>query len=202
MTGWKDIGWRVKDQLRDDHVSIVAAGIAFYFFLAIFPAIGAALSLYGLVMDPAQIARQLGQLANALPEQAHELISDILNQQSERSGSALGWSLILSVLIGLWSANKGTKAVFEGINIAYTETDGRGIVKRNAVTLVFTLVASLSGLLSLQRLLSCPPSSMGWGCLRSSKTSLRCCDGRCWRCWPWLHWPPFTEWHRIVKVLD
>ena len=163
MKGWKDIGWRVKDQLRDDHVSIVAAGIAFYFFLAIFPAIGAALSLYGLVMDPAQIARQLGQLANALPEQAHELISDILNQQSERSGSALGWSLILSVLIGLWSANKGTKAVFEGINIAYTETDGRGIVKRNAVTLVFTLGGLVVGFVVITTITVLPAIINGLG---------------------------------------
>ena len=145
LKGWKDIAIRVKDQLTKDHVSIVSAGIAFYFFLAIFPAIGAALSIYGLVMDPAQVAQQMSQLANHLPEQAHELIGGILEQQSERSGAALGWGLVLSVLISLWSANKGTRALFEGINIAYYETDKRGFIGKNAVTILFTLGGMVIG---------------------------------------------------------
>jgi len=128
--GWKDIALRVKDQLTKDHVSLVSAGIAFYFFLAIFPAIAAALSIYGLVMEPTQVEQQMSQLANVLPEQAHQVISDILKQQSEKSGSSLGWSLVLGVLISLWSANKGVKAVFEGVNITYDETDGRGFLKK------------------------------------------------------------------------
>ena len=136
---------RVKDQLSKDHVSIVSAGIAFYFFLALFPAIGAALSIYGLLMDPAQVAQQMSQLANALPDQAHQMISGILEQQSERSGAALGWSLVLSVLIGLWSANKGTRALFEGINIAYYETDKRGFIGKNAVTILFTVGGMIIG---------------------------------------------------------
>ena len=145
MKGWKDIVLRAKDQLRKDHVSIVSAGIAFYFFLAVFPAIGAALSIYGLVMEPAQVAQQMTQLANVLPEQAHQMIGGILEQQSERSGSALGWSLVLSVLISLWSANKGTRAIFEGVNIAYNETDKRGFFKKNGLTLLFTLGGMMIG---------------------------------------------------------
>ncbi len=149
IKGWKDIASRVKDQLPEDHVPIISAGIAFYFFLALFPALAAAFSVYGLVMDPAQVMQQMNQLANVLPEQAHQMIGDILEQQSERSGTALGWSLILSVLISLWSANKGTKAVFEGVNIAYNQMDDRGFFKKNAITLLFTLGGIVVGLLAL-----------------------------------------------------
>ncbi len=147
--GWKDIALRVKDRLTKDHVPLVSAGIAFYFFLAIFPALAAALSIYGLVMEPAQVEQQMSQLANILPEQAHQMISGILEKQSEKSGTSLGWALILSTLISIWSANKGTKAVFEGVNITYDETDSRGFLKKNAVTLIFTLGGIIIGLLAI-----------------------------------------------------
>jgi membrane protein len=154
--GWKDIALRVKDRLTKDHVALISAGIAFYFFLAIFPAIAAALSIYGLVMEPAEVGQQMSQLANVLPEQAHQMISDILKQQSEKSGSSLGWSLVLGVLISLWSANKGAKAVFEGVNITYNETDGRGFFKKNAVTLMFTLGGIIIGFIAIAMVVAFP----------------------------------------------
>lgn len=154
--GWKDIASRVKDQLTKDHVSIVSAGIAFYFFLAIFPTIAAALSIYGLLMEPAQVEQQMSQLANALPEQAHQMVSKILEQQSEKSGSSLGWSLVLSILISLWSANKGTKAVFEGVNITYNEKDERGFIKLNALTLLFTICGIIIGFLAIAMIVIFP----------------------------------------------
>lgn len=154
--GWKDIALRVKDRLTKDHVTLVSAGIAFYFFLAIFPAIAAALSIYGLVMEPEQVEQQMSQLVNVLPEQAHQMISDILKQQSEKPGSSLGWSLVLGVLISLWSANKGAKAVFEGVNITYDETDGRGFLKKNAVTLMCTLGGIIIGFIAIVMVVAFP----------------------------------------------
>lgn len=154
--GWKDIAIRVKDRLAKDHVSIVSAGIAFYFFLAIFPAIAAALSIYGLVMDPAQVEQQMSQVANVLPEQAHQMVSNILEQQSEKTKSSLGWSLVLSILISLWSANKGAKAVFEGVNITYNEIDDRGFFKLNAVTLLFTLGGIVIGFITIALVVAFP----------------------------------------------
>lgn len=156
LKGWKDIALRVKDRLTKDHVTLVSAGIAFYFFLAIFPAIAAALSTYGLVMEPAQVEQQMSQLVNVLPEQAHQMISDILKHQSEKSGSSLGWSLVLSVLFSLWSANKGTKAVFEGVNITYDETDGRGFFKKIALTLMFTLGGIIIGFFAIVMVVAFP----------------------------------------------
>lgn len=156
MRGWKDIALRVKDQLTKNHLSILSAGIAFYFFLAIFPAIAAALSIYGLVMEPAQVEQQMSQLANVLPEQAHQMVSNILERQSEKSESSLGWSLFLSVLISLWSANKGTKAVFEGVNITYNEIDERGFFKLNGITLLFTLGGIIIGFIAIAMVVAFP----------------------------------------------
>ena len=154
--GWKDIALRVKDRLTKDHVSIVSAGIAFYFFLAIFPAIAAALSIYGLLMEPAQVEQQMSQIANVLPEQAHQMISNILKQQSEKSGSSLGWSLVLGILISLWSANKGIKSVFEGVNITYNEIEERGFFKINAITLLFTIGGIIIGFIAITMVVAFP----------------------------------------------
>lgn len=154
--GWKDIALRVKDRLTKDHVSIVSAGIAFYFFLAIFPAIAAALSIYGLLMEPAEIEQQIGQLANILPEQAHQMIGNILEKQSEKSQSSLGWSLVLSILISLWSVNKGSKAVFEGVNITYNVKDERDFFKLTAVTLLFTIGGIIIGFIAIAMVVAFP----------------------------------------------
>ena len=154
--GWKDIALRVKDRLTKDHVSIVSAGIAFYFFLAIFPAISAALSIFGLLMEPAEVEQQIEQLANFLPEQAHQMISNVLKKQSEKSGSSLGWSLVLSILFSLWSANKGSKAVFEGVNITYNVKVKRDFFKLTAVTLLFTIVGIIIGFIAIAMVVAYP----------------------------------------------
>lgn len=149
MKGWKDIALRVKERLTKDHVAIVSAEIAFYFFLALFPAIAASLSIYGLIMAPEQVEQQMNQLTNVLPEQAHQMLGGLLERQAEKTESSLGWSLIFSVLISLWSANKGTKAVFEGVNIAYNETDDRGFLRGNGITFMFTMGGIFIGFIAI-----------------------------------------------------
>ncbi|MFA0964845.1 YihY/virulence factor BrkB family protein [Roseivirga sp. BDSF3-8] len=147
--GWKDIGKRVLDQLKKDHVQITAAGVAFYFFLAIFPTIAAAVSIYGLVMEPAEVEQQISQATAALPPQASDMLSGILEKTASKPGSTLGWSLVLSILLSLWSANKGTSALFEGVNIAYDELDERNFLKKYGITLLFTLGGILIGFICL-----------------------------------------------------
>jgi len=154
--GWKDIALRVKDRLTKDHVSIVSAGIAFYFFLAIFPALAVALSIYGLIMEPAEVDQQIGQLANVLPEQAHQMISNILEKQSEKSESSLGWSLVLNTLISLWIVNNGSKAVFQGVNITYNEKDERGFFRLTALTLLFTICGIIIGFIAIAMIVAFP----------------------------------------------
>lgn len=141
--GWKQIVLRVKNQLAYDHVTVVSAGVAFYFFLALFPAFAALVSIYGLVVEPAEVEQQMSRLTAFLPAQAHDLLSGILRQLASEPESSLGWSLLVSVLLSLWSANKGMAAVFEGVNIAYNEHEGRNWLVQKGLTLLFTLGAVL-----------------------------------------------------------
>jgi membrane protein len=146
--GWKDVLLRVKDQLTTDHIDIVAAGVAFYFFLALFPALAAIVSIYGLVTEPAQVEQHMAQLTSLLPQETHQMISERLHSIAQQSGEALGWGVLFSILISLWSANSGTKSLFEGINIAYDEESERGFFKENGLTLLFTIGAMIIGIIS------------------------------------------------------
>ena len=149
LKGWLDIGKRVWHEMKIDHVQIVSAGVGFYFFLSIFPTIVAAISIYSLVLEPSQIQEQVSRLNLVMPDQAYGMITDFLRPILEQSKKEIGWGLFVSVMISIWSANKGTSALFQGINIAYDEIDNRGIIKKNLLTLLFTLAGLVIGLLSL-----------------------------------------------------
>lgn len=154
--GWKDVLIRVKNQLGKDHVSIVAAGVTFYGFLAIFPAVAAIVSVYGLLVDPATVERQFSQLTAVLPPQAHELLSEQLKTLASQSDSKLGFGVAVSVLAAIWSAKKGMNALVEGMNIAYNEEDRRGFFKKTLLTFVLTLGAVVVTILSMVLVIALP----------------------------------------------
>jgi membrane protein len=141
LRGWRDILLRVKNQISKDNVGIVAAGIAFYVFLAIFPILIATIMIYGLVVDPHTVRQQLQALTGIMPQQARDLLENMLGKIAGDTPKSLGWGATISILLALWSANKGMKAMFQGINIAYNEEENRGFIKQNLITLFFTVGA-------------------------------------------------------------
>ncbi|HEV7367996.1 YihY/virulence factor BrkB family protein [Arenibaculum sp.] len=136
--GWRDILLRVKDEQSKDNMSIVAAGVAFYFLLALFPALAAMVSIWGLVADPARLASEVQAMSGVLPEQARTIISDQL-QQLAGAGGRLGFWAAVSILIALWSASQGTKALMTAFNIAYEEEEKRGFLRYYGTALLLTL---------------------------------------------------------------
>lgn len=157
--GWRDIAKRVGQQLGADHISIIAAGVAFNVFLAIFPLLIAAVSVYGLVVDPPTLQSHLNTLTGILPASAEPVISGRLHSLIQTSERALSWGLALSVLTTLWAANRGTKALFEGINLAYNAQQTRGFILNNAITLLFTLGGLIFGGISLALLIGVPAAA-------------------------------------------
>lgn len=154
--GWKTILMRVKDQMGTDNLSIVSAGVAFYAFLAIFPAIMALVSIYGLAVSPEQIQNQLNEVAGMMPQQAYELLQEQLKSFLSASGGALGWGVAIGILLSIWSANKGTKSLFTGVDIAYNTNKTRGFLKQNALTLLFTFAAIVLVILSMAIIVAFP----------------------------------------------
>jgi membrane protein len=142
--GWKDILWRVYQKMNDDRLLAVAGGVVFYALLALFPAITAFVSLYGLVADASTIDQHLSLAAGILPSGAIDILHEQLSRLAASRTSALSFGFVFGLLFALWSANSGTKAVLDGLNVAYGETEKRSFVRLNLTSLIFTLGAFLA----------------------------------------------------------
>jgi membrane protein len=138
--GWKDIAGRVWQSMTRDHVSLVAAGTAFFGLLAIFPAMTALVSLYGLVADPASIRDHAEAIRGVAPEAAADIIETQLERIVEQTGTA-GLAFVAGLAVALWSANAGMKSLFEAMNVAYGETEKRSFVWLNLISMALTLGA-------------------------------------------------------------
>lgn len=155
--GWLQVVKRAWAEGKDDNVPILAGGVAFFAFLALFPAMIAALTLYGLVADPAQVAAQVNDLAAALPETARPIITDQLNAVAGSSDRALGIGLVVSILAALWSASGGTMNLIKATNLAYDEKETRGFLKLRGTALALTLGAVVFVLLAVALVAVVPP---------------------------------------------
>jgi membrane protein len=147
--GWKDILKRFYQRLDDDRILAIAAGVTFYALLAIFPAIAALVSIYGLFSDPGTIAKHLDDISGMVPGGAIEVVRGQLENLTAKGNSALGVAFVIGLAISLWSANSGVKAMMDALNVAYAEREKRGFFRLNATSLVFTLggiVAVIVGL--------------------------------------------------------
>ncbi len=133
--------WSIIDRVGRDNVSMVAAGVAFYALLAIFPALAALVSLYGLFSDPLEVSRQIGALAYILPPEALKLITDGLQAFVTKSNSQFNIALVTGLVLAIWSARAGMAAIMTGLNIAYEETERRSLIVQNLVALGMTLAA-------------------------------------------------------------
>jgi membrane protein len=136
--GWWEIARRTYEEVDRDRVQAVAAGVTFYSLLALFPALTAFVSLYGLVNDPASIGDHIAALDAFLPTGAPEFLKDQIARISGGGSATLGLAFFISLAVALWSANAGVKALFDALNVAYGEDEKRGFLKLNAISLALT----------------------------------------------------------------
>lgn len=141
--GWVDILWRVWLELGRDNAALIAAGLALYALLATFPALVAALAVYGFFASPAEAAEHAAALFRVMPPDAAALFRDRLEALAAREQQALGVGAVASLLVALWSARRGMLALIIATNIAYEEPDRRGWFHRLLLSLGFTIGAVL-----------------------------------------------------------
>lgn len=132
---WTEIGRRVWAAMSEDNVLLVAAGVGFYLLLALFPALTAFVTLYGLFLDPATAVDQLAALRGVVPPSVMGVVAARVQALAAEPAATLGLGLAVSLFIALWGANGGVKAIMEGLNIVFDVPEGRGFVKRNLVAL-------------------------------------------------------------------
>ncbi|MBA3448232.1 MAG: YihY/virulence factor BrkB family protein [Pseudaminobacter sp.] len=147
--GWRDIGWRIWEEVTEDRVLLIAAGATFYLLLALFPALAAFVSLYGFVADPLTVADHISHLGGLLPSAGLDIIRQQLEALATQNDNALGIGFLTGLAIALWSANNGIKALFDAMNVAYEETEKRGFIRLNLISIAFTLGAILIAIVLL-----------------------------------------------------
>lgn len=141
--GWLDVLWRVFNEIEKDDILQVAAGVAFWGLFALFPALIATVSLYGLVADPADVVQQTNAISRALPPSARSVIAGQLTSIAQSSSADLTFGLILSLTIAFFSASSGVAALMRGINTAYDERETRGWLRQRLLAIGFTITISL-----------------------------------------------------------
>jgi membrane protein len=154
--GWWAIAKRVAGNVSEDRLMTEAAGITFYALLALFPALAALVSIYGLFADPAAISDHLDAVSGVVPGGGMQIITDQVHSLTANGSKALGFAAVLGLATSLWSANQGTKALFDALNVVYDETEKRGFLLRTAITLAFTLGGILFVLIAMAAVVAVP----------------------------------------------
>ncbi len=153
---WGNTLRQVKNEQKEDNLSFVAAGVAFYTLLAIFPALATTVSIYGIVADPSDVQRLMQPLSQVLPQVAFQLINDQLSSIVSTSGGALGIGAIGGLLLTLWSSAKSIKALSTALNIAYDREEQRGFFKLNGMAFLLTVGAMVFFLVAVSLIVALP----------------------------------------------
>ena len=154
--GWWDIAKRVFTQFGEHRIMTEAAGVTFYALLALFPALAALVSLFGLVANPQIVADQLNSASGFVPGGGIDILHDQIKQLTSASGGALSFAAIGGLLFALWSANGGTKSIFDALNVVYDEKEKRGFVRRTLVSLALTVSMLVFIILAMAAVVALP----------------------------------------------
>ncbi len=139
MHTWWQILKRIYTKTQEHNLPLIAAGVAFYLLLAIFPLLGALISLYGLMVSPEELQQHMQLLMDVVPSQSRYIIEEQLENLTQKSSSTLSWGFLLSLILSLWSSSKGANALITACNITYNESHGRGFLRGLLARLTCTI---------------------------------------------------------------
>ncbi len=146
--GWLDVLWRTYRQVGRNNLSIIAAGVAYYLFLAVVPALVVGIAIFALVADVNTVSRHLDELNRVVPPEVMPLLKDQLTR-IVKNNTAAGISAIIALVLACYSSANATKAMIKGMNVAYDEQEKRSFVKFNAVAIALTIGEIFGALIAL-----------------------------------------------------
>ena len=167
MPGWKDILVRSWREVSDNNIFLVSGGVTYAVLLALFPALAALVSIYGLLFDPAQVERQVASLSSILPQESTQMIGDELHKLVTAPHGSLSISAGIALLLALWSASRGLSGLISAFNIAYEQKETRGFFKLNFIAVGLTVLMLLGGTVIIA-LVGVLPATIGFLGLASS----------------------------------
>lgn len=149
LLGWWDICKRVYHSMSQDNLSFVAAGVAFYALLAIFPALAACVSVYAYFTSAADISEQISKFITLLPPSSREILLQQVSEVTQQSQKVLSISAIGTLLLTIWSSSKGCHALITACNITYHQHNTRQFFNALLIRFLFSLGAIFVAVIAL-----------------------------------------------------
>ena len=140
--------------MQSDRLLSISGGVSFFVLLAIFPAITALVSAYGLLFSPSTITNNLSILNEFVPDNVLGIVREQANRIASNRGSALSLGIVVGILVSLWSAMSGVKAMIDALNVIYEQKESRSFIKLNLVALAFTLAGFAAFLVAIASIVS------------------------------------------------
>ena len=149
LAGWKEIAGRTWRQTWIDNVGLVAAGVAFYGFLALIPLLGLIVMVYGLVAQPETVVSNMRALTGVLPNNVAAFIGEQLLGAVQAAKDTKGLGILVALAFAFYGGSNGAGAIITALNIAYQEKEKRSLTRFYLIALLMTLVAVIFALLAL-----------------------------------------------------
>lgn len=147
--GWKDVLVRSWGQVSDNNIFIAAGGVTYAILVALFPGLAAFVSIYGLLLNPAEVEAQMNTVSSILPPESSQMIGEQLHKLVQASTNTLSISAGIALLFALWSASRGMSGLIGALNMAYEQKETRGFFKLNALAVGLTLVVLVGGTVTI-----------------------------------------------------
>ena len=147
--GWRDIAVRTWQETGEDNISLLAAGVAFYAFLAFVPMLAAIVLIYGIVAAPSDIAGHLETLTRILPTDAAKIVADQMRSMTETPVTRTTVGLVIAILLAIYGAMRGATSVIGALNVTYDERETRNFLRTTALSFAFTLGAVLVAIVAM-----------------------------------------------------
>jgi membrane protein len=176
--GWRNIARRLGRGAKRHHASVVSAGVAFFGFLSLFPALAAVVATYGLLADPDDVRKQVDVIGAGMPEEIRGVLQVQLARLIARSSGTLSLEVAVGIVLAVWAATKGTKSLITALTMAFEQPETRGHLKMAVVAFGFTAGGISMGVIAVAAMIALPVVLGHLGLSSVSAALIR-----------WLRWP-------------
>jgi len=139
-----------------DNISLLAAGVAFYSLLAIFPGLTFLVAMFGLMADPGEVQRQLQNVRDVLPSDAWQAINTQLTLLTNQTSASLSIASVLSLTLAFINARLAVYAMMSALNVVYKREETRSFFTTNAIAMLFTIAGLVMLGLSIFAVIAVP----------------------------------------------
>lgn len=153
---WLRALWRTWLRMDERNLGLISAGVAFYAFLSLFPAISAVIAIWGYWADPVVISEQMEIVREMMPEQAYVLLAEQVTALISTNRSTLQWASVISLIAAIWSTRASVAALIRGLNTVNGTPHRENAIRRLLVAVALTLLLVLVALVAFAAVVILP----------------------------------------------